>query len=71
MAYQDVLVLHHTANTWYGLTVDVTVAGNNWHRVAVPGLALRHPGLVNIMTHWGMPLLEEYTIRCDFPLSSC
>lgn len=67
MAYQDELdmtgeVLHQTASTWYGLPVDVTVAGNNWHRVAVPGLALPHPGMVNIITRWGMPLEERLAL---------
>ncbi len=49
-------VLHHSTNTWYGLPVDITVSSNNLHRVTVPGLAIPHPGLVNIITRWGLPL---------------
>ncbi len=58
-------VLHRATRTWYGLPVDITVASNNFHRVAMPGLALPHPGVVNIFSRWEMPMQErlELTYR--------
>ncbi len=48
-------VFTFSTNTWYGLPVNITVSSNNLHRVTVPGLALPHPGLVNIISRWGLP----------------
>jgi len=42
--------------TWYGLPVEITVSSDNRHRVAVPGLAIPHPGLVNLIVRQGLPV---------------
>ncbi len=47
-------VFNCSANTWYGLPVDITVSSNNFHRITVPGLTFPHPGLVNIVSRWGL-----------------
>lgn len=43
------------AKTWYGLPVEIAVSSDNFHRIAVPGLAIPHPGLVNLLTRQGLP----------------
>jgi hypothetical protein len=42
-------------HTWYGLPVEIAVSSDNLHRVAVPGLAVPHPGLVNLIVRQGLP----------------
>ena len=54
--------LHQTTRTWYGVPVDITVSDDHWHRVAVPGLALPHLGLVNLFACWGLPLDEQLAL---------
>lgn len=49
-------VLNCSTQTWYGLPVDVTVSSNHLHQVIVSGLALPHPGLVNMISRWGLPI---------------
>jgi hypothetical protein len=49
-------VSHERARTWYGLLVKITVTESNFHRVAVPGLVLPHPGMVNLIVRQGLPL---------------
>lgn len=56
MTRKTPLVLNYSTKTWYGLPVDITVSSNNLHRISVPGLTLPHPGLVNIISRWGLPL---------------
>jgi hypothetical protein len=53
--------LHLRTATWYGLPVEVTVSSDNLHNVAVPGLAVPHPGLVNLIVRQG--LLEEIRLE--------
>lgn len=57
-------VLHQTSRTWYGVPVDITVSSDHWHRVVVPGLALPHPGLVNLFARWGLPVDERLALTC-------
>ena len=57
-------MLHQTTRTWYGVPVDITVSGDHWHRVVVPGLALPHPGLVNLFARWGLPVDERLALTC-------
>lgn len=52
-------VLREKAYTWYGLSVEIEVSSNNWHRVKVGGLTLPHPGLVNFISRWAMPYKER------------
>ena len=61
-------MLHQTTRTWYGVPVDITVSSDHWHRVVVPGLALPHPGLVNLFARWGLPADERLalTYRHEF-----
>ncbi len=61
-------VLRRPARSWYGLPVDITVSSNHWHRVVMPGLALPHPGLVNLFARWGLPVDERLalTYRHEF-----
>ena len=47
--------LHGQEKTWYGLPVEITVTEGNLHRVAMPGLTLPHPGVVNLIARWGLP----------------
>jgi len=54
--------LRWTARTWYGLPADITVSSNHWHRVLLPGLALPHPGLVNLFARWGLPVDERLAL---------
>ncbi|GAB4528500.1 MAG: hypothetical protein Fur0018_14630 [Anaerolineales bacterium] len=51
----DMNRLRCTARTWYGLPVEITVSSDHFHRVAVPGLAIPHPGLVNAIVRRGLP----------------
>jgi hypothetical protein len=44
------------ATTWYGLPVKIMVSSDNLHWVSVPGLAIPHPGLVNLIARQGLPL---------------
>jgi hypothetical protein len=55
-------VLRKTAKTWYGLRVDITVTRDHWHRVMMPGLALPHLGLVNLLARRGLPLDERLAL---------
>ena len=55
-------MLHQTTRTWYGVPVDITVSSDHWHRVVVPGLALPHPGLVNLFARWGLPADERLAL---------
>ncbi len=55
-------MLHQTTRTWYGVPVDITVSSDHWHRVVVPGLALPHPGLVNLFARWGLPADERLVL---------
>lgn len=47
---------HERARTWYGLLVEITVTESNFHWVAVPGLTIPHPGVVNLIARQGLPL---------------
>jgi len=64
MANDDV-VLASRARTWYGLPIDISVSSSNWHRVEVLKVPLPHPGLVNFLSRWELPLEErlELTYR--------
>ena len=55
-------VLAQTAKTWFGLPVDITVSGDHWHRVTLPGLRLPHLGLVNMLARQGLPLGERLAL---------
>ncbi len=52
-------VLEARTRTWYGLPVDISVSSDNWHRVKVSKFPLPHPGLVNFLTRWEMPVKER------------
>ena len=56
MAAETNGVLRKTVQTWYGLPVDIAVSRSNWHRVMLPGIALPHLGLVNLLTRRSLPL---------------
>ena len=62
MAAETNGVLRETAKTWYGLPVDIAVSGSNWHRVMMPGIALPHFGLVNLIARRGLPLDERLAL---------
>ncbi len=62
MTKERVKVLHRRPRTWYGLPVDITVAGNHWHRVVVLGLPLPHLGLVNFFARQGLPVDERLAL---------
>ncbi len=64
MAEKTTRMLHQTSRTWYGVPVDITVSSDHWHRVVVPGLALPHPGLVNLFARWGLPVDERLALTC-------
>jgi len=55
-------MLRQKARAWYGVPVDITVSSDHWHRVVVPGLALPHPGLVNLFARWGLPADERLAL---------
>ncbi|MDF1499717.1 MAG: hypothetical protein P1P76_04520 [Anaerolineales bacterium] len=45
-----------TKRTWCGVPVEIEVSSENWHRVTVAGVPLPHPGLVNFISRWEMPV---------------
>ena len=51
----DDTCLNLQTTTWYNLPVEITVSSANVHRVAVPGLVIPHPGLVNLIVRQGLP----------------
>lgn len=61
----DEVVLGNRTRTWYGLPVEISVSSGNWHRVKVSKVSLPHPGLVNFLSCWELPVKErlELTYR--------
>lgn len=62
MTAKAVKALYRGPKTWFGLPVDITVASNHCHRVVVLGLAMPHPGLVNLFARWGLPVDERLAL---------
>lgn len=49
----------HYVRTWYGLSAEIVVDQDFWHRVRVGRISLPHPPLVNLVLRRGQPRQER------------
>lgn len=49
----------HHVRTWYGLSAEIIVDYDFWHRVRVGRISLPHPPLVNLVLRRGQPRRER------------